>query len=853
MADPTACTASAMAPLSATGNAALELVMRLPSAERYMLVQKLLADPPVAAAEEVVEEAATKEVTFVGQCSLGLFVLFITCLGFYFARMIRQEGMRYARRNADGQGTFKAYLKYRFGYWYTWTKGSAGIVLMLMSVFLLVLGGVLMKVCTEMPLPEGLWVTWLWIAAPDGGGSADTPIARMIGLAISLGGMLVFGLMLSVISATFESTLQGLREGIGPVIEGDHIVILGYLTPMLQIIAKELCIANESEGGVLISILSPLPKPEVEEFLRTADGDIADWAKSSQVVVRSGDACNAADLTKVAVQGAKKVIIMSKPGVSREEADAFTINVLLTLRNNHWPSHGSCLVQCQLVRNHGVFKRLLNEKSVVFSTSDFIGELMVHCSRQSGLAHVVRSIFCFEGDEFYIQHIEGTAGRTFMEVLFALPGVIPVGIKAPGRSLEVLPAMDRILGDDDALCVLAEDDSSIPTRASPPKSAGVPGSAKKPRRARIVERGADQAEGGQTVIICGWSEKIIGAILFELDCNIGSRSRVVIHSPQQIAVREQFLEAAQKRRKHFYQNFTIEHQQSPLGARFRLEELPLEIATMILILADYSCTSASHADSQTMAIIMQVQDILDMKCGPGGSSAVIMPQLLDTHTEETLVQTGIHNYIMSSRLAARIMAVVCEVPQTIQLIDCLVTTKVCKLSIAKVSDYPAAASLDIGAGVSFDDVTRVACLADEVVLGWSQEGAGEAGPWELNPKDKLLKRSWPDDARLIVLMRTSRHPEHAEHAASIVANGAGGRHLQRAASSQLLGGGPSRPVLQRAATSDALGAPDRHVERGAPGVLARLPEYDGTRQRFFNARGEFDVCGLMLGAAKKGR
>ena len=72
--------------------------------------------------------------------------------------------------------------------------------------------------------------------------------------------------------------------------------------------------------------------------------------------------------------------MMSKPGISREEADALTVNVLLTLRNNGWPRQGECVVQCQLVRNQGLFKRLLNESSQVLAMNDFIGELMVQCT-----------------------------------------------------------------------------------------------------------------------------------------------------------------------------------------------------------------------------------------------------------------------------------------------------------------------------------------------------------------------------------------------------------------------------------------------------------------------------------------
>eukprot|EP00931_Biecheleriopsis_adriatica_P110155 TRINITY_DN8441_c0_g1_i2.p1 TRINITY_DN8441_c0_g1~~TRINITY_DN8441_c0_g1_i2.p1 ORF type:complete len:799 (-),score=153.55 TRINITY_DN8441_c0_g1_i2:10-2340(-) len=745
------CPVALDAALSQLGEVTLDLAMKLPEAERCSLVQRLQAD----GGSEGTPADSQGDESLSGQVLMSFFGLFVSLLVLRFLNLLRLERGRYVRLRADGQGTFKQYLKYRFGYWYTWTPGSAGIVLLSMSLCLLVSGGVLLRIILQQPLSEGLWSAWLWIAAPDGGGSADTPLGRVIGLTVSVGGMLVFALLLSVISTTFEEMLQGLREGIGPVIEGNHIVILGHLTPMLQIIAKELCNANESEGGTLITILSPLPKPEVEEYLREADGDIKEWMRNSTVVVRSGDSCKAEDLAKVAVQGAKKVIIMSKPGIPREEADALTVNVLLTLRNNDWPRNGHCVVQCQLVRNQGLFKRLLKDKCKVLTANDFIGELMVQCSKKSGLVHVVRSVFSFEGSEFYMQTIQGTAGRRFMDVMFALPGVVLVGVRSPGCDFEMLPDMERIIREGDELCVLAEDDSTVPKRATSATWLDTNGAARGP----VVQRSAEVVEEGQTVLIIGWNDSM-GAILGEVDNNVGRNSEVIIHSPQPAATRAAFVEAAQKRRNHTYQNFTIRHNQGPLGARFRLEELPLEKASIILVLADESFPDASMADSQTMAVIVQVQDILHERCGPEGSSAVIMPQLLDTSTEETLMQTGIHDYIMSSRLAARIMAVVCEVPQVTCILDCLVKTKVCKFCIAKLEDYPAAAGLDLSEGISFNEAAWLAARSNEVALGWSEPWAGEAGPWDMNPNDRDTKRAWGATARLVVLKRTAAY--HSE-------------------------------------------------------------------------------------------
>ncbi|CAE7434737.1 POLLUX, partial [Symbiodinium microadriaticum] len=51
---------------------------------------------------------------------------------------------------------------------------------------------------------------------------------HVVGVVVSIGGMLIFALLLSLITSSFEEFLWHLRHGSIPVVEGDHIVILGY-------------------------------------------------------------------------------------------------------------------------------------------------------------------------------------------------------------------------------------------------------------------------------------------------------------------------------------------------------------------------------------------------------------------------------------------------------------------------------------------------------------------------------------------------------------------------------------------------------------------------------------------------
>merc|ERR550532_2929518 len=105
---------------------------------------------------------------------------------------------------------------------------------------------------------------------------------------------------------------------------------------------------------MVIAVLAPLPKLEVEEALAEYDINM----RNSIVAVRCGDGSRQEDLAKVNVEHASTVIVLSKPNVSREDADARTSTVLLAMRTMGWPKEGACIVECQLPRNRRLFSSL---------------------------------------------------------------------------------------------------------------------------------------------------------------------------------------------------------------------------------------------------------------------------------------------------------------------------------------------------------------------------------------------------------------------------------------------------------------------------------------------------------------
>lgn len=687
---------------------------------------------------------------------------------YYISHTIWLERHRFLQTQAAHQAGFATYLTYRFGHWYAWTQAASVKVLLVLSATLLVVGGLGHSVLSQSSIQESLWRSWIWIADPDGGESA-LPGGHAVGVVVSIGGMLIFALLLSLITSAFEDFLWQIRHGSLPVVEGDHIVILGYDRSAIWMI-EELCCAMETSGGGLIAILASEGKAEVENWIQHADINL----RNSSVVVRTGQPYNEEDLTKVAVQTARRIVLLANKKVSREEADAQSLNALLTLQGlDYTPSKERCtIVECCLVRNQNLFRSLASGPMQVLATQDFLGQLLVEASRQRGLSQVISQTLGFDGMEFYIAEVSGIEGWKFGDLLFALGSSIPIGYMSSGQAV-LVPSMEYIFTGKEHLICLSEDASTLVKDITPGMREKVIKARKSVRWSPAKSlRGCvkEQVAQAETItVIIGWNEGI-GSIVHEVDQAVGPNSTVLIYSPQDEDFREEYLEKCQVRLNYRYQNVTVEHEQGALGARYKLEALPLEKAQKIFILAEKMSECEDEKDRLTVATLLQVRDILRVRgtCKP---DLVILPQVLGKRAEKNCWKSGLIDYINSNRLACQVLAQVCQSPSICSLFAELLLGNTARICIRRLSSY-----VDLGTAegvegadaapahhikVNFSSIMNAVARAGEVAIGWSRARgtlvSGDEGQliWELNPSDWQQERSWSHDDMVLVVARPS--------------------------------------------------------------------------------------------------
>ena len=303
---------------------------------------------------------------------------------------------------------------------------------------------------------ELLWqtfVTTFSLAVPEDG----TLAALALWFVLALGGIFVVSALVGLLTSGLHRQLEELRKGRSPVIETDHTVILGWSDQVFTVVS-ELVEANRSRKRAAIAILAEQDKVEMEDQLRHRLGDTG----KTRLICRTGSPLDVADLEIININGARSIIVLAPTTASVEDADAYVLKTLLAVdkgpafRNR--PHHVVAAVRDG--RNRAV-ARLAGGDAVVIDGDDISARLIVQTARQSRLSVIYHDLLDFGGDEFYLKAEPRLVGHTFGQAQMAYRRACPVGIFHGNATTKLDPPMDTVIGPDDRLVMLAEDDSKI--------------------------------------------------------------------------------------------------------------------------------------------------------------------------------------------------------------------------------------------------------------------------------------------------------------------------------------------------------------------------------------------------------
>ena len=236
-------------------------------------------------------------------------------------------------------------------------------------------------------------------------------------IVLSILGLGVFGVLVSVINNAMRSRIELLRQGDTPVIERNHILILGWNNQVFAVLRQ----MARLQPGARVVILANEEMRVMADALRVAGVD----REPLTLILRSGVPSNREELDRVAVRRAAGVIVLSGRG---DDSDAIKTLVLLASRTDWSHPSVSLTAEIGLEQNYELAELGARDRLQVVSSSRVTSKIIVQTIRNPGLARIYDELMATEGNSFYVQDVEAAAGTTFEELAYGFASAVPVGI-----------------------------------------------------------------------------------------------------------------------------------------------------------------------------------------------------------------------------------------------------------------------------------------------------------------------------------------------------------------------------------------------------------------------------------------
>ncbi|GAB5356025.1 hypothetical protein AAMO2058_000255500 [Amorphochlora amoebiformis] len=457
-------------------------------------------------------------------------------------------------------------IRYRLDLYFSTDPMAMPVALFCCTLQVIFLGGFLLwtfESDSSATLEGSMWLSWIFIA--DSAAHAEygrTTISCFISFVLTIGGMLVFGFLVGILTDIIGAFFEELKKGRSRVLESGHTLILNWSNKLLPLLA-ELCEANASEHGGVIVVMAQRSKQDMEEeiheYLRNGR------RKGTIIVVRSGSPLNLHDLSKVNPAMAKSIVVLSNQELDLDERDSMALRVILGLKSlseeyREWnikqnleDQKGHIVVEAMDIDNLKLMESLGGGRVEGVLPHDIIGQIMIRSCRTAGFSMVLESLLGFEGSEFYFNEFKELVGKTFLESLFCFPEACVLGVKPRGENVVINPSLGYVFKEGDQVVVLAEDDDTYAFVA--PDVDSHKGWLDISREMSMEEKKPDNHP--ERYLVIGW-RRGIAHMIKAFDHFVNPGSELIILSTRSMALRQKCFDQGGISPKSL-QNFNITH------------------------------------------------------------------------------------------------------------------------------------------------------------------------------------------------------------------------------------------------------------------------------------------------------
>lgn len=599
-------------------------------------------------------------------------------------------------------------LRERLRYWFdgTMDRGTPALIgwLGLASLALITLvSGVVVAFAHKDTEDNGGWPGIVWMSLlrtldpGTMGGDTGRPLFLILMLTVTIGGIFIVSALIGVMTTGLEARIQQLRKGTSRLIEHGHTIVLGWSEQVFTVIA-ELVEANQSERRSCVVILADRDKVDMEDEIRRR---IPDTGKT-RVICRSGNPLQRGDLELVSPDSAKAIMVLSPVG---DDSDIDVIKSLLLLNGRTWAGRRPNVVAAvQSSANLAAARLAAGDSALVIDADDIAVGLIVQSHRQSGLSTVFNELLSFIGNEIYPWHEPALTGATYGESLNAFELGVPIGLHRADGEVLVNPAMDTVIGHEDRLLMVAEDDLLIKAAAA------------RPRIVRpAMATAADRPPLPDRTLLIGWNSRA-EKIIAQLDLLVKPGSVVDIAAPR----------PPREEANRELTNLTVGFKYCEPTRRPSLEALGLDGYRHIVVLTDDGI-DPGRADDRTLVTLLHLRDI-EIQLGDPYS---IVTEMHDDANREVAQVTKADDFIVSTKVISLLLTQLTENRHLYAVFADLFDPQGSEIYLKPAPSY-----LIPGEEANFATVIEAAAQRGETAIGYRLARQSDAPPLygvHLNP------------------------------------------------------------------------------------------------------------------------
>ena len=532
-------------------------------------------------------------------------------------------------------------------------------------------------------------------------------------MVLSVMGLGVFGVLVSVINNAMRRRIELLQQGDTPVIEQGHIVILGW-NKRIFVVLRQLA---RLRPGARVVILAASDLITMSEALRVAGIS----SEKLTVILRNGVPGNNEELDRMAVDRASAVIVLSN---GADDSDAIKTLVLLARRDSWHGQPPSLTAEISLEKNYELAEIAARNRIHVVSASRVSSKIIVQTIRNHGLAGVYDELMSLDGNSINVQPVAGCADLTIREIAYGFTEAIPVGVTweaEQGGELQhkagLNPEPDYDLIEDEQLVLMARDprvtfSSNVEPYESP-----------------IYRERESRVAAPQQVLLLGWSD-ILYDILWELNAHATEGSEVTVIAN---LTEDELEEKLDEPLRAALINLDLDVRLGDATERNVYETMDMLSYGSVVVLADE--TTEEDADTRALRVLLRLSEHKDYQ----NFQNKLIVELLDGENRDLVDGLGVRDIVVTSDLISAQLAQVSQQRVLGSIYRELLSAGGVEFSLRSVSEY---VSLDVPC--RFDDLTYAAQQHSEIALGLYLSdrevllNPSRTTQWQLAEGDKLI-------------------------------------------------------------------------------------------------------------------